>query len=86
MQKGAFEGAAAALCGWLFSSGLLASGMCNPAKVLGFLTAPLSAAWDPDLAFVMGGAVLVTGVAFSLAAKVLKRSLSGNELEVCKIR
>lgn len=48
----------AALSGLLFGAGLLLSGMADPAKVLGFLT--LGPGWDPSLAFVMGGALLVT--------------------------
>ena len=41
------------LVGLLFGLGLCLSGMTNPAKVLGFLD--LAGAWDPSLAFVMGG-------------------------------
>jgi uncharacterized protein len=44
--------------GLLFGLGLVVSGMANPAKVLNFLD--LFGTWDPSLAFVMGGAVLVT--------------------------
>ncbi len=43
--------------GLLFGIGLVVSGMANPAKVLNFLD--LFGTWDPSLAFVMGGAVLV---------------------------
>jgi uncharacterized membrane protein YedE/YeeE len=43
--------------GLLFGVGLVVSGMADPAKVLNFLD--LSGAFDPSLAFVMGGAVLV---------------------------
>ncbi len=50
------------LCGLIFGTGLAMSGMTDTAKVLGFLD--LSGNWVPDLAFVMGGAVLVTVVAF----------------------
>ena len=46
------------LAGLLFSSGLMVSGMVNPAKVLGFLD--LFGSWDPSLAFVLLGAVIVT--------------------------
>jgi uncharacterized membrane protein YedE/YeeE len=53
------------LAGLLFGLGLILSGMTNPAKVLGFLD--LAGRWDPSLAFVMGGAVLVGMVAFRLA-------------------
>jgi uncharacterized membrane protein YedE/YeeE len=54
--------AIAALIGALFGGGLLVSGMTEPAKIVGFLD-PLHG-WDPSLAFVMGGAVLVNALAF----------------------
>src|SRR5690606_27720048 len=47
--------------------GLLVSGMANPAKVLGFLD--LAGHWDPSLALVMAGAILVGLVAFRLASQ-----------------
>lgn len=46
------------LVGFIFGVGLTVSGMMDPAKVSGFLTARKS--WDPSLAFVMGGALAVT--------------------------
>lgn len=46
------------LIGLLFGLGLVVSGMSNPEKVLGFLD--LLGDWDPSLAFVMGGAVLIS--------------------------
>lgn len=55
------------LIGLLFGWGLLISGMTDPGKVLGFLD--LAGAWDPSLAFVMGGGVLVGLVGFTLAKK-----------------
>jgi Predicted transporter component len=48
----------AALSGSLFGVGLLISGMLNPAKVIGFLD--ITRSWDPSLAFVMGGGLLVS--------------------------
>jgi len=57
----------AALSGLLFGLGLILSGMSDPAKVLGFLD--LAGAWDPSLAFVMGGAVLVASLAFRFATR-----------------
>lgn len=42
--------------GALFGFGLALSGMTDPAKVIGFLDL-FGGAWDPRLAFVMGGAV-----------------------------
>ena len=53
------------LAGLVFGLGLIVSGMANPAKVLGFLD--LGGAWDPSLAFVMGGAVTVGVIAFAVA-------------------
>jgi uncharacterized membrane protein YedE/YeeE len=52
------------IAGLVFGLGLIVAGMANPAKVLGFLD--LAGAWDPSLAFVMGGAVAVGAGAFSL--------------------
>lgn len=52
----------ALVSGALFGLGLAVSGMANPAKVIGFLD--VAGDWDPTLAFVMGGAVLVTLIAF----------------------
>ncbi|HEX7865621.1 MAG TPA: YeeE/YedE family protein [Variovorax sp.] len=65
---------ASLLAGLVFGLGLIVSGMANPAKVLGFLD--LAGAWDPSLAFVMGGAVAVSAVAF-LFARRRKLSLLG---------
>jgi uncharacterized membrane protein YedE/YeeE len=65
--------------GLLFGIGLLVSGMTDPAKVQGFLD--LTGAWDPSLAFVMGGAILVGLVAFSVA-KTRTRSLLGGAVHL----
>jgi hypothetical protein len=65
--------------GLLFGIGLLVSGMTDPAKVQGFLD--LAGAWDPSLAFVMGGAILVGLVAFSVA-KTRTRSLLGGAMHL----
>ena len=48
--------------GAVFGLGLAIAEMTNPLKVQAFLD--LTGDWDPSLAFVMGGAVLVTLVAF----------------------
>jgi uncharacterized protein len=48
--------------GFVFGIGLWLSGMANPRKVLGFLD--IAGDWDASLMFVMGGAVIVTGIAF----------------------
>ncbi len=53
--------------GLLFGLGLIASEMVNPAKVIGFLD--LFGAWDPSLAFVMGGALVTTFIGYSFVLK-----------------
>lgn len=52
----------ALVCGIVFGVGLGVSQMTNPEKVLDFFD--VLGGWDPSLAFVMGGAVAVTLVAF----------------------
>ena len=54
----------ALFAGALFGVGLVVSGMADPQKVIGFLD--VAGDWDPTLAFVMGGALLVTVPAFRL--------------------
>lgn len=63
----------ALLAGLLFGVGLIVSGMSDPSKVLGFLD--LAGLWDPSLAFVMGGAVLVGLAVFPFASKMSKSVL-----------
>jgi uncharacterized protein len=53
--------------GLLFGWGLLISGMTDPGKVIGFLD--LAGTWDPSLAFVMGGGILVGLMGFTVAKK-----------------
>lgn len=65
--------------GLLFGLGLIVAGMTDPSKVLGFLD--LAGAWDPSLAFVMGGAILVGLGAFALA-KQRSTSLLGAAMQL----
>ena len=53
--------------GLLFGTGLILSGMANPKKVQNFLD--IFGSWDPSLAFVMGGAILLTAPGFWLVQK-----------------
>jgi uncharacterized membrane protein YedE/YeeE len=53
--------------GLIFGLGLCLSGMYEPAKVTGFLD--LAGLWDPSLAFVMGGAIVVALPAFLIARR-----------------
>lgn len=58
-----------ALAGLIFGLGLTISQMINPAKIIGFLD--LFGHWDPSLAFVMAGALVVSFVGYRI---VLSRS------------
>lgn len=70
------------LVGLLFGLGLIISGMTDPSKVIGFLD--LAGAWDPSLAFVMGGAVLIGAAAFTVAKK-RQRSLLGAPMQLSSV-
>lgn len=54
--------------GLVFGVGILLSGMANPAKVLNFFD--VAGTWDPSLAFVMGGALLVTAIGYRLVFRM----------------
>lgn len=69
----------ALIVGLVFGIGLIVSGMTDPSKVLGFLD--LAGAWDPSLAFVMAGAILVGAPAFRFADK-RERSLLGEAMRL----
>ena len=66
---------ASLLIGTLFGVGLTLSQMINPMKVLGFLD--FAGDWDPTLAFVMGGALLVTVPGFAVARRLRGPLLGG---------
>jgi uncharacterized protein len=53
---------AAFLSGLVFGAGLIVSQMSNPGKVIGFLD--IAGNWDPSLALVMAGALVVFGAAY----------------------
>lgn len=60
----------ALFAGALFGAGLAYSGMADPARVQGFLD--LFGDWDPTLAFVMGGAMLPTALAWIIQRRLDK--------------
>ncbi|MBT3981729.1 MAG: YeeE/YedE family protein [Bacteriovoracaceae bacterium] len=64
----------ALICGVLFSVGLGVSGMMNPHKVKNFLD--ITGNFDPSLAFVMGGALLVSALIFRITLKMEKPLLA----------
>lgn len=55
--------------GILFGAGLTVGGMTDPQRVRGFLD--LFGAWDPTLAFVMGGALIVMAVSWRIAGQMV---------------
>lgn len=67
--------ASAFIAGLVFGVGLILSGMTDPGKVIGFLD--VAGSWDPSLAFVMGGAILVGVFAFALAQRRARSFLGG---------
>ena len=73
----------AIVSGLLFGLGLIAGGMTDPAKVQGFLD--LFGHWDPSLAFVMGGAILV-GIAGFAMARRRELAWSGEAIELPQSR
>jgi uncharacterized protein len=57
----------ALIIGSIFSAGLAIAGMLNPSKVVGFLN--VFGDWDPSLAFVIGGGVLVNAIGHRFVMK-----------------
>ena len=70
---------ASLISGLVFGIGLIVAGMTDPSKVIGFLD--LAGAWDPSLAFVMGGAIAVGMIAFRFASR-RERSLLGDVMRL----
>jgi len=61
--------------GLVFGAGLILSGMTDPGKVIGFLD--VAGSWDPSLALVMAGAILVGFFAFRSAGRRGRTFLGG---------
>jgi uncharacterized protein len=59
---------ASLLCGFIFGTGLVISGMVQTTKVLGFLDVLgiWNGTWDPSLIVVMAAGLVVTGIGFAL--------------------
>ncbi len=75
----------ALISGAVFGFGLSLSGMLDPARVQGFLD--VFGAWDPSLAFVLGGAVVVASLGVALMSR-MERPMLGSTFhlpEVTKI-
>jgi uncharacterized protein len=59
----------ALLAGLLFGAGLAHSGMSDPIRVRAFLDL-FGGAWDPTLAFVMGGAIVPMAIAWRIRRRL----------------
>ena len=69
----------AALCGLLFGLGLIEAQMTDPARIIAFLD--VAGEWNPALAFVMAGGILVAAPAFFIARR-RSRALLGDAFEL----
>lgn len=67
---------ASIVAGILFGIGLVVSDMINPGRVLAFLD--VAGAWDPSLAFVMGGALIPSAIAYRIRSKRSKPLLDSS--------
>ena len=74
--------------GALFAAGLVVSGMTQTTKVIGFLnfggivSPERFGAWDASLAFVMGGALMVTFVAFAITPTKGRKPWVSDKFEI----
>ena len=69
----------AGLCGLVFGLGLVLSHMVDPVVIVSFLD--VAGDWNPSLAFVMAGAIVVAAPAFWIARR-RKRALLGEEFHL----
>ena len=74
-MKNHFDSLSSFIVGLIFGIGLIFAGMTDPSKVIGFLD--VAGLWDPSLAFVMAGAILVGLVAFRFARHRTMNFLGG---------
>ncbi len=87
-QQSTKAGLFAFVSGALFALGLVLSGMTDTAKVQGFLNVAgifnraSYGYWNPSLAFVMGGALLVTLIAFSVTPRAGRKPWFGSTFEL----
>ena len=65
---------AALAAGAIFGAGLALSGMADPQRVRAFLD--LFGAWDPTLAFVMGGALVPMAIAWTIQRRLTRPILA----------
>lgn len=65
------------ISGAFFGSGMIISDMVNPNKVIAFLN--ITGDWDPSLAFVMGGALLVFIPIYQFVIKKRTVAINGDK-------
>ena len=67
------------IVGLIFGAGLALSDMVDPARVLAFLD--IAGAWDPTLAFVMGGALVPSAIGYAIVRR-MHRPLFADEFRI----
>nr|WP_086937872.1 YeeE/YedE family protein [Thaumasiovibrio occultus] len=70
----------ALISGLLFGAGMMVSGMVDPNNVIGFLD--IAGDWNPSLAFVMGGALLVFIPAYVLLIKPRRQPICDTDFQL----
>lgn len=70
------------IAGLLFGAGMVISDMVNPVKVIAFLD--VAGAWKVDLAFVMGGALLIFTPMYHFVIKPRQKPLDQTEFCITK--
>jgi uncharacterized membrane protein YedE/YeeE len=70
----------ALISGLLFGLGMMVSGMVIPENVIGFLD--ITGAWNPDLAFVMGSALLVFAPVYFKVIKPRKKPVLSEDFHI----
>jgi hypothetical protein len=78
------HGLVAFLAGAVFAVGLAIAGMTQPAKVVSFLD--VTGAWDPSLAFVMGGALVPFALAYAWSRRGARRPVFAHAYPVLQSR
>ena len=70
--------------GALFGTGIVLSGMANPAKVLNFFD--LAGSFDPSLAFVMAGALSVAAPGYAILFRMREKPLFDESFRLPKAK
>lgn len=70
----------AVVIGAIFGIGIVLAGMADPAKVMNFFD--IAGTWDPSLAFVMAGALLVTAPGYVLIQRSRKQPVFGETFHI----